>query len=190
MKIKKVDIKEFKKNIYPHYKKLYPFLERKFYWELKKTYKKHITDFIEIFDNELFVGFIIVNHLNNTPLLQLEYLGILSEFQNKGYGTEAIKLVNELYKSEYEEMFIEIEKLGNGKDKKENDIREKRANFYVKNGFIDKNLDIVIDNVNYSIYTQCFNDNALNINDIKKYVLKIYAPCFGKKNVNRRCKFI
>ena len=42
MELKIVDIKEFKKNIYPEYKKIFPETERKSYRCLKKTYKNII----------------------------------------------------------------------------------------------------------------------------------------------------
>ena len=44
MYLKKVDIKEFKKVIYPEYKSIFPEVERKDYADIKKSYNNNITD--------------------------------------------------------------------------------------------------------------------------------------------------
>ena len=79
MYLKKVDIKEFKKVIFREYKKIFPRLERKLYMTLKKSYNHHMTDIIEIIEEEKFVGFIITNFQKDNPFVQLEYIAILSE---------------------------------------------------------------------------------------------------------------
>ena len=78
-----VDIKEFKKYIYPEYLKLFPSIEIKPYCVIKRAYKKGIQKFIKIVNNGEFVGFIMTNNLEGAKYLQVDYIGILSEFQNK-----------------------------------------------------------------------------------------------------------
>lgn len=109
MELNKISIEEFKYNIYTEYKKLFPELERKSYNTIKATYEKGITDIFEInVDNDI-VGFVIANHLENNPYIQLDYFAIFGKHQNKGYGTKALKILKEIYKEKVG-IFIEIEK--------------------------------------------------------------------------------
>jgi len=109
MELKKINIEEFKNNIYPEYQKLFPALERKSYNTIKSTYEKGITEIFEIKEDNNIVGFVLANHLGNNPYIQLDYFAIFEKYQNKGYGTKALKILKEVYK-EYSGIFIEIEK--------------------------------------------------------------------------------
>lgn len=48
MELKESDIKQFKKDVYKYYKKLFPALERKSYRILKKSYSKGTTSILGI----------------------------------------------------------------------------------------------------------------------------------------------
>lgn len=105
MQLKKIDILEFKKVIYSDYKKIFPSIERKSYRTIKKLYNNNMSDIIGIIqDNEL-VGFIIINTIEDNLYAILDYFAILPKYQGKGYGTEAIKLLKEMYK-EYNGIYI------------------------------------------------------------------------------------
>ena len=87
--------------------------------------KSGYTSIIEIlYKNEL-VGFMILNRIKANGYAVLDYLAILPQYRNNKFGTEALK---ELIKQnkEIRGIFIEIEKVGLGKDKEENINREKR----------------------------------------------------------------
>ena len=189
MYLKKVDIKEFKKVIFREYKKIFPRLERKLYMTLKKSYNHHITDIIEIIEEEQFVGFIITNFLKDNPYVQLEYIAILSEYRNKGYGTNAIKLLKELYK-DYEGIFIEIEKIGQGKSDEENQVRQKRAKFYENLGFCKMGFDLDLYQIIYSPYILSCSNNELSDERAIKYFFEIYNATLGKRRVKKNYKVI
>lgn len=86
MNLVSVNVKEFHDRIYPEYKKLFPKVERKPYHTIIKAMKHHLGDVIKIVEKDLFIGFIIVNTLENNPYVQLDYFAILPEYQSKGYG--------------------------------------------------------------------------------------------------------
>lgn len=187
MRLVEVDIKKFKHIIYPEYVKLFPEVDRKSYRCIKKTVKNKISKIIEIVADEQFVGFMIINTLENNPYVQLDYLAILSNHQNKGYGKEAIKLLKKQYEN-YNGIFIEVEKLGLGKNEEENRIREKRVSFYENLGFYKMNFDLELFTVTYSAYLLPGLETENSDKEIINYILKIYTAILGKNKVKKNCK--
>lgn len=149
--------------------------------------KSGYTSIIEIlYKNEL-VGFMILNRIKANGYAVLDYLAILPQYRNNKFGTEALK---ELIKQnkEIRGIFIEIEKVGLGKDKEENINREKRKYFCEKLGFKKLNYDLLLFEVIYTPYIYSnFNDNEEVVVD---EILKIYEEISGKKRIQQNCKFI
>lgn len=189
MYLKKVDIKEFKKVIYPEYKSIFPEAERKDYADIKKSYNNNITDIIEIIVEEQFAGFFITDFLKDNPYVLLDFFAILPKYQNKGYGSEAIKLLKEMYKN-YDGIFIEIEKLGNGDNEEENQIRQRRAKFYENLGFHKLGFDIELFTVLFSAYMLPCSKNIFSDEDVIKNILEIYNAILGEKKIKKNCKII
>lgn len=182
-----VDLKRFKEKIYDKYLKLFPISERKPYKLIEKMVNKGITKIWGITDNNIIVGFMIVNKVKNNTCIHLDYFAIFQEYQSKGYGTKAIKQLVNKYPKHYK-IFIEIEKVGEGKNKQENEIREKRAKFYERLGFSKMNFDIYLYGVTYSAYILNYcNDDLENI---KKDIYKIYNEILGNIRMKLHCKFI
>ena len=189
MKLKRVGIEEFKDNIYPEYEKLFPELERKSYKRIKKTYNKGIVDIFEISVEEKLVGFIIANHLENNTYIQLDYFAIFEKYQNKGYGSNAIKMLKEVYR-EYDGIFIEIEKVGLGENETENIIREKRAKFYENLGFNKLDFDLDLFTVIYSAYILPCNKKIFYGESVKKDIFDFYIAILGEIRAKKHCKVI
>lgn len=191
MRLVEVDIKEFKHIIYPEYVKLFPEAERKSYHRIKKAVKNKISKIIEIVVDEQFVGFMIINTLENNPYVQLDYLAILPNHQNKGYGKEAIKRLKKQYEN-YNGIFIEVEKIGLGQNEKENRMREKRVKFYENLGFYKMNFDLELFTVIYSAYLLPCSDLESKNSDgeIVKKIFKIYTAILGENKVKRNCRII
>lgn len=187
MRLVKVDIKKFKHIIYPEYVKLFPEVERKSYRRIKKAVKNKISKIIEIVADEQFVGFMIINTLENNPYVQLDYLAILPNHQNKGYGKEAIKLLKKQCEN-YNGIFIEVEKLGLGKNEEVNRIREKRVSFYENLGFYKMNFELELFTVIYSAYLLPGLETENSDKEIINYILKIYTAILGKNKVKKNCK--
>lgn len=187
VKLKSVGLGEFKKVIYPEYINLFPKDELKPYRFIKKSFKKGITDIIEITENNVFIGFIITNILKNNLYVQLEYFAILPQYQGKGYGTKVIKLLKEKYIN-YKGIFIEIEKVGYGKSEQENIIREKRAKFYEKIGFKKMKFDLDMYKVIYSLYILPCMEQLDEEEIIIEEVFKIYTAILSKNKVKKNVR--
>ena len=141
MQLVNVDIKQFKEIIYPEYIKIFPKEERKELKTIEQNYDKKITKLIKICEHNQFVGFFIINTIKNNQYVQLDYFAILEKYQNKGYGTKAIQLLKKQMET-YDGVFVEIEKLGLGKDRQENLLRERRVKFYESLGFEKLNFEL------------------------------------------------
>ena len=189
MELKESDIKQFKKDVYKYYKKLFPALERKSYRILKKSYSKGTTSILGILEQNKIIGFMIINQIKNNKYMQLDYFAIFPEYQSKGYGKQAIIELKKLY-SDYYGIFIEIEKIGLGENDKENELRKRRAKFYEKLGFVKLNVDLELYKVIYSPYILFCSDFRENDDKIIKDIFKIYNEILGERKINKNCRVL
>lgn len=188
MKLVEIDITTFKKDVYKHYKKLFPKAERKQFSTLRKCYKRNICSFLKIFNDEKFIGFMIVNKVKDISLIQLDYFAILPEYQNNGYGSMSLVLLKDFY-SDYDGLFGEVETVGYGINLEENKIRERRIKFYKRLGFSFLNYELEFFNV---IFTPCvyyFKDKKIKDDQIIKNMFDVYNVLIGEKLVKKKCKF-
>lgn len=190
MNLVNIGIEEFKKIVYPEYVSIFPKEERKEFKVLEDNFNKKITRFIKICENDIFVGFFIINTTEKNQYIQLDYFAILEKYQNKGYGTKAIQLLKKQMET-YDGIFVEIEKLGLGKDKQENLLRERRAKFYENLGFEKLNSELKwFETLILSIYVLPISTHKDNENEILKDMFQIYISVHGKEKVERDCKVI
>lgn len=191
MELINIDYKEFKAEIYQKYIEIFPEEERKTLEAMEKNYNKNITRFIKIDEEKELIGFCIMNSIENNRYMQLDYFAILPEYQNKGYGTKAIKELEKVVQN-YDAIFVEIEKLGYGANTAENEIREKRAKFYERLGFhkLDTNLKW-FNSLFLSVYYLKLNDNLIyDEEEILNNIFGIYYKVHGKKKVDENCEII
>lgn len=188
MILRKITIEEFRKVIYPEYKKLFPKEERKPYKLIKKSFENNITDIIEIIESDEIVGFFIINALRNNQYAILDFFAILPQYQSKGYGSKAINLLKEENK-DLGGIIIEIEKCGLGRNVEENSLREKRARFYERLGFQKMGFDVELYKVMYSIYVLPCNETRF-FEDIKvsQAMFDIYKAISGEGRTKKNCK--
>lgn len=181
-----ITIKEFKKNIYPEYKKLFPSSERKPYHIIKKLVNKSICNILKIVNDNEIIGFFILNTVNN--YVQIDYFAIFEQYQSKGYGTQALKELQIKYENS-KGLFIEIEKIGLGTTDVENTLRQRRYSFYSRLGFKALDFDLLLYGV---IYTPCcynfadINNKQLAINTLFNFYYLIHK----KKIIDKFCKVI
>lgn len=85
-------------------------------------------------------------------------------------------------------IFIEIEKVGLGKNEEENLLRIKRQEFYKKIGFKKLKFDLFLFGVIYTpyLYSNVEDDENVVINEI----LSIYEVISGKDKIKQNCKII
>ena len=189
MQLQKINIEIFRKELLEEYNKIFPSNERKPYFLLKKCMDKGYGEIYKILDNKLLVGFLITNCVQPGGYVQLDYFAIFDEFRNKGYGSECIKKLKDIY-SNNKGIFIEIEKEGLGKTDKENILREKRAKFYERLNFKKLDFDILLYQVIYSPYIlECSENLATTSQDkIIEEILEIYNKVSGFDKIKKNCK--
>ena len=190
MNLVNIGIEEFKKIVYPEYVSIFPKEERKELKVLEDNFNKKITRFIKICENNQFVGFFIINTIKNSQYIQLDYFAILQKYQNRGYGTKAIQLLKSKMET-YDGIFVEIEKLGLGKDKQDNLVRERRAKFYETLGFEKLNFTLKwFESLILSIYVLPISSYKDTEEKIMENMFQIYVSVHGKEKVERDCKVI
>lgn len=187
MKLKDIDIYEFKKEVYSYYLDIFPEDERKPLELLQSSYERHYTKIIEILYKNEIVGFMVLNRVKDKGYAVLDYLAILPQYRNNKFGTKALQMLLEQEKDN-SGIFIEIEKVGLGKDTEENLLRENRRNFYEKLGFKKLNFDLYLFDVVYTPYL--FSNIKYNEDMIINEILNIYESISGKERIKQNCKII
>ncbi len=187
IKLKDIDIYEFKKEVYSYYLDIFPEDERKPLELLQSSYERHYTKIIEILYKNEIVGFMVLNRVKDKGYAVLDYLAILPQYRNNKLGTKALQMLLE-QERENSGIFIEIEKVGLGKDAEENLLRANRKNFYEKLGFKELNFDLFLFDVVYTPYL--FSNNKYNEDRIIDEILNIYESISGKEKIKQNCKII
>lgn len=172
--IMEISIKEFEYKIYRKYKKLFPSDERRKWYKIRKSYKEGIEKFYKIELDKKIIGFIMLEKLEKHPYY-LEYIGIYDEYQDKGYGTEAMKkLIKDIVKEDG--IIVEIEKITDN-----NTQAKRRYNFYDKLGFKKSASEYLLCDVLYdTVY--------YGINVTKEELDKIFFDYYIKNNSVKKVK--
>lgn len=187
IKLKNIDIEEFKEKIYSHYLEIFPEDERKPLELINSSYEKHYTKIIEIVYKNEMVGFMLLNRVKDKGYAVLDYLAILPQYRDSKFGTKALQILLEQEK-ESSGIFVEIEKLGLGNSEEENLLREKRKNFYEKIGFKKLDFDLILFNVIYTPYL--FSNKYDNKDVITEDIFNIYEAISGKERIQQNCKVV
>ncbi len=187
IKLKDIDIYEFKKEVYSYYLDIFPEDERKPLELLQSSYERHYTKIIEILYKNEIVGFMVLNRVKDKGYAVLDYLAILPQYRNNKLGTKALQMLLEQEKDN-RGIFIEIEKVGLGKDAEENLLKANRKKFYEKLGFKKLNFDLYLFGVVYTPYL--FSNIKDNEDMIINEILNIYESISGKERIKQNCKII
>ncbi len=185
--LKYIDINEFKKEVYTYYLDIFPEDERKPLELIQTSYENGYTKIIKILYKNEMVGFMVLNKVKDKGYAILDYFAILPQYRNRKFGTKALQILLE-QERETSGVFIEIEKIGLGKDIEENLLREKRENFYKRLGFKKLNFDLLLFDVIYTPYL--FSNTKDNEDKIIDEILNIYESISGKERIKQNCKII
>jgi len=112
---------------------------------LIKMSKEGNFDFLALYDDDIFIGFIAINLYKN--ISYLFFLAILKEFRSKGYGTRAIETIKELYPNYLHVVDFEVI----DKNAPNYEQRIKRKKFYLKNGYKETYKGICCFDIDYEI---------------------------------------
>lgn len=186
-----IDINEFKEKISSDYLEIFPEEERKPIELIEKSYQNGYIKIIKIMHQETLVGFMTLNRVKENGYVILEYFAILPQFREKGFGTKALQLLIEQEKN-HNGIFVEIEKVGLGKDEKENQFRKRRQQFYEKLGFKKLNFDLFLFDVIYEPYL--FSNVDMEEETMIEQIFDIYKTILGKflgiEKMQKNCKMI
>ena len=183
MDIIEIKIEQFKSEIYKEYITLFPKEEQRSWKNIKITYAKGIEKFYKIILDNKTIGFFMLEKADKKAPYYIDYFAIFKEYQNQGYGTEAIKkLIEKICLNE--ELVIEIEK---EEDKKPLTI--KRANFYKKLGFKKIDSEYLLYRVLYTPYIYT-NKSIIDKEKIDEIMFKYYNINCGENAVKKNCKII
>ena len=186
IKLKKIDLTEFKDKLLKYYYEMFPEDERKPISRLEYMEQKGLLEILEIINEETIKGYIIESIVEPNGYIVMDIFAILEEYRHQKIGTKALKLLLE-EKKDSKGIYIEIEKCGLGINEEENQIREKRRNFYENLGFKPLHYDLFLFGVMYTpyIYTNEVIDEEINVEEI----IKIYEACSTKERIAQNCKF-
>lgn len=138
-----------KKIIKKIYKESFAKEERFPFWLLKYCSKEENVIFNVIYDDNKPVGFQYI--IKYDVIAYLMYFAIKNDKRNIGYGSEVLKQLNK----SHDNVLLSIEK-----PTKEMDIKHRRKQYYLRNGFITTNKSLIDNNVEYELLC---NNSKLNI---------------------------
>lgn len=184
MILEKITIEEFEEKIYDKYITLFPEEEQREWNMIQKSYEKGIENFYKILDNNEIIGFLMLEKIKDDYPYYLDYFAIYKEYQNRGFGTLAIKYLLEKIIGNNNEICIEVEK---------EDIKDiitlRRTEFYKRLGFRKVDSEYLLYNVLYTPYIYSKNKN-IEKEKIDKIMFEYYFINCGKDEIDINCKKI
>ena len=168
-----------KKKIKETYQNSFPKEERFPFWILKHSIKKEKNFLFEVSDNDKFVGICFL--VNCQDSFYLMYLAVEERMRNKQYGCKILKDLKEKFGT----IFLSIEKC-------KDEISAKRKNFYLRNGYFEKNIfyedngvvyELLCTDKDYIITEEILKKRYGNMSDSKtiKYIM---GKIFNMDNTN------
>ena len=187
IELKNVGIDEFENDVYSYYLDIFPEDERKPLKLIKSSYEKNYTKIIEVLYKNEVAGFMLLNRIKDNGYAVLDYFAILPQYRNNKIGTEALQILLSQEKKS-RGIFVEIEKIGFGKDIEDNLLREKRKNFYERIGFKKLSSDLLLFDVIYTPYL--FANTEDDEDTVITEIFDIYETIIGKERIRQNYKVI
>lgn len=122
------------KTIHELYKRAFPACEKKSFHLMKTKQAKKLVDIWYIENKGEFIGLAITMKWND--LVLLDYFAINDSLRSGGYGSKALKLLQDYYADS--RFFLEIESVYGNADNQA--LRERRKKFYLRNNMKEMNL--------------------------------------------------
>lgn len=140
MKLKKPDDSELI-HIEKMYNQYFPKEERKDFSLMKNLCGEGKCEILALSEGGHLIAFTM--SLIGTDYVLVDYLAVSEDFRGVGVGGELIDSLVKHY-SKYKVIIVEIERPWCAKSEKENAVRQKRKDFYLKNGFTELNKNIIL----------------------------------------------
>lgn len=166
-----MNVLKYKKIYYKQVNEIYnnSFPKEERYISLDEMINKSNTELYCLIDGDSVLGFIYLIFYKD--MIFILYLAVNSKIRSKGYGSYLLKWCLERYKDK--RIYLNIEEVKEGLEDYE--IRRKRLNFYLKNGFYITDYISKEEAENFNILS---NNIKININE---YIMldKVVADILG-----------
>ena len=181
MKIKALDKNEIRKIYKEHLKNDFPKDELKPLEYINKMYDLSKYECFGFYENNLLVGYAYMVIPDNSDTRLLDYFAVIKEFRNKGIGGSCLKALKKRYK-QLSCVILESEHPDYSRDNSDREIRERRLDFYRKNGLIQTDITTFVGGVYYTIFCMECSESIDKIY-VKSAVENIYNTMFKVKKV-------
>ena len=155
------------------YEEAFPYEERIPYYDFFDIIDKFGGEFSAYYDGETVIAF--VSFLRTKKFIYGAYFAVLKETREKGYGQKIVSDILERYKGDAP-LLIECESPYQ-KKRANPELRKRRHDFYVRNGFKDTGRIVSINGVETSVMTTAKGD--VPPEDIEE-TLKEVQPFYDK----------
>ena len=135
---------------------------------------KHLLDdkikreFWAFFDGDLFCGF--SNSITHGSITNIVYFAVVPELRSRGYGSQILQVIREQHPDTRIVVDIEVEE--DSKDAEELERRNRRRDFYLRNGFGSSPFDYVWQGEHYRLLTAGGTITEKEFRDFWKEILK------------------
>ena len=135
---------------------------------------KHLLDdkikreFWAFFDGDLFCGF--SNSITHGSITNIVYFAVVPELRSRGYGSQILQAIRKQHPDTRLVVDIEVEE--DSKDAEELERRNRRRDFYQRNGFDASPVDYVWQGVHYRLLTAGGTITEKEFRDFWKEILK------------------
>ena len=135
---------------------------------------KHLLDdkikreFWAFFDGDLFCGF--SNSITHGSITNIVYFAVVPELRSRGYGSQILQVIREQHPDTRIVVDIEVEE--DSKDAEELERRNRRRDFYLRNGFGSSPVDYVWQGEHYRLLSAGGTVTEKELRDFWKEILK------------------
>ena len=135
---------------------------------------KHLLDdkiereFWAFFDGDTFCGF--SNSISHGDITNIVYFAVVPELRCHGYGSQILQVIREQHPDTRIVVDIEVEE--DSKDAEELERRNRRRDFYLRNGFGSSPVDYVWQGEHYRLLTAGGTVTEKEFRDFWKEILK------------------
>lgn len=159
-------------NIKKLYQEAFPRYEKKPFWLIKYKQKQGLVDIWVLEKEGEFIGLAIT--MKSNDLVLLDYFAIAGEKRASGFGSEALRSLQEHYRGK--RFFLEIEST---KGKAHNqEQRERRKGFYLANHMTE--IGMTVDVFGTEMELLGYDCNL----DFAEYV-SVYSDVYGKRKADK-----
>ena len=135
---------------------------------------KHLLDdkikreFWAFFDGDLFCGF--SNSITHGSITNIVYFAVVPELRSRGYGSQILQVIREQHPDTRIVVDIEVEE--DSKDAEELERRNRRRDFYLRNGFGSSPVDYVWQGEHYRLLSAGGSVTEKEFRNFWKEILK------------------